>query len=91
MPPNEPPLIERRAADPWRIKIEAEVAENTRITAETKQRVDEMYDILVAIQGALKVLRWIGIAAKWVTVLTGMASAMALLWYQLTHGGSPKP
>lgn len=92
MPPNDAtPPIERRTNDPWRQKMETEVAANTAITAETKQRVDEVYEILVAIQGALKVLRWIGVAAKWITVLTGMASAIALLWYQLTHGGAPKP
>lgn len=87
MPPAEPPIPERRARDPWREKMEAEVAENTRITAQTKVRVDEVHDILVAVQGALKVMKWIGIAAKWITVIVGMVSAIALVWYQLTNGG----
>ena len=87
MPPAEPPIPERRARDPWREKMEIEVEKNTRITTDMKARVDEVHDLLLAIQGALKVMKWIGVAAKWITVILGMASAIALLWYQLTHGG----
>lgn len=85
---NDGAQVERRAADPWRIKIESEVTENTRITAETKAKVDEVHEVLVSIKGALKVFGWIAAAAKWLTIMLGAVAAAMGIWHA-AKGGVP--
>ena len=87
-------LPDRRAEDPWRKKMEREVAElreemanNTAITAQVKASTDEVYDILTAAKGAFRVLGWIGVAAKWIGIIAGAVTAAWILWYQIRHGG----
>lgn len=90
---------ERRKADPWREQVETQLVtmdgkidSNTAVTVETKQRVDEVHEILMTIKGALKALGWLAKIAKWVTAFLGLASAIWVLWYQATHHGDiPAP
>ena len=86
--------VDRRAADPWRRKIEGEIEQlrvemgaNTRMTVTVKEDVQQVHEILVAAKGAFKVLGWLGVAAKWIGIVTATCSAVFVLWYQLTHGG----
>lgn len=82
-------------SDPiWRAEVERQlladriaIAENTAITLETKQGVDEIVGILKAAKGAIKVLGWVAAIAKWVGIIAVAASALWALWYQATHGG----
>lgn len=72
---NDNPPIERRADDPWRKKIEADLAANTQATAETKKKVDEVHEVLVSVKGALTVFGWIAAIAKWITIMLGAVAA----------------
>jgi hypothetical protein len=89
---------ERREKTGWQINIESqitaiesEVKENTAVTVQTKERVDEVHEILMTIKGALKALGWLAKIAKWCTAFLGLVSAMWVLWYQATHhGDTPK-
>lgn len=78
----------------WREYVEKQllenrkiIVENTRLTLETKQGVDEVVDILKAAKGAIKVLGWVAVIAKWLGVLAAAGSAIYLMWHQITHGG----
>ena len=84
----------RREKTTWQVNIESQISEiktevtaNTEVTVETKQRVDEVHEILMTIKGALKALGWLAKIAKWVSAFLGLASAIWLLWYQATHSG----
>lgn len=85
---------ERRSNDPWRIKIESDIEQlrvemgaNTRVTVSLKEDISEVHEILTAAKGAFKVLGWLGVVAKWVGIIAATASAIFVLWYQITHGG----
>lgn len=72
--------------------IKKEVTENTAVTVETKQRVDEVHEVLMTIRGGLKALGWLANIAKYVSYVLGLVSAVWLLWYQATHHGDvPAP
>ena len=78
----------------WRAEVERQlladriaIAENTAITLETKEGVNEIVNILKAAKGAIKVLGWVAAIAKWVGIISVAASAVWALWYQATHGG----
>lgn len=95
------PHADRRFADPdlWRANIcrqlkegaarmdamQVEIEANTQVTLALKDDTGELLDILNACRGGLKVLGWIGTAAKW---LAGVAAAVGIL-YGLLHGGLP--
>ena len=86
-----PPEIDRRASDPWRIKIESEITsiktnvdQNTTITLDTKAKVDEVHSVLKTIEGALKAFGWIATAAKYIGMLVG---GIAAVWFAFKSGG----
>jgi hypothetical protein len=89
---------ERREKTGWQINIESqitaiesEVKENTAVTVQTKERVDEVHEILITIKGALKALGWLAKIAKYVSYVLGLISAVWVLYYQATHhGDTPK-
>jgi hypothetical protein len=91
---NEEKQTDRRLADPWREHVDERLGNmdkkidaNTEVTVETKQRVDEVHEILMTIKGALKAMGWLARGAKWVSAFLGLVSAIWLLWYQATHSG----
>lgn len=61
---------------------------NTAITLDTKEKVDEVYEILVAAKGAIKVMNALAAIAKWAGIIAAAATAIYVTWHQLTHGGS---
>ena len=90
---------ERREKTGWQVNIESqitaiesEVKENTAVTVSTKERVDEVHEVLLTIKGGLKALGWLANIAKWVSYFLGLCSAIWLLYYQATHHGDvPTP
>jgi hypothetical protein len=71
----------------WRTAMEKQIAENTAMTAETKSKVDDVFDILVAARGAIKVLNALASVAKWAGIIAGAGTAIYVVWHQITHGG----
>jgi hypothetical protein len=71
----------------WREDMEQQIKENTAVTLETRDKVDEVHDLLQTMKGAIKALGWIGTVAKWVGIVAGATSAVLVVWYQVTHGG----
>jgi hypothetical protein len=62
--------------------IRQELQENTDVTTDIR-------DLMSAGKTGLKVLGWIGVAAKWVA---SIALAITAVWgviYTITHGGTP--
>ena len=91
-------IEERRATDPWRVNVETQIVDlakkvddNTLVTVQTKERVDEVHEVLMTIKGALKALGWLGSCAKWCTYILGLGSAIWLVYYQATHDGNVPP
>lgn len=72
---------ERQAQSLRMTQIEDLLAENTAMTA-------QMLDVVKAVKGGLKVLGWIGVAAKWLAGLAAAVAAIYTLIYMATHGGS---
>jgi hypothetical protein len=75
----------------WRTEMEKQIKENTAVTKETREKVDEVYAILAAARGAFKFFGLIGVFAKWVGICVAAVSAVLVLIYQLTHGGELPP
>lgn len=97
---------ERRGKTTWQIDIESQIVDisnkvddNTKITSdhakitiETRDKVDELHEILMTIKGAINALGWLAKVAKWFAAIFSVISAGWLLWYQATHHGDvPTP
>ena len=87
-------MDDRRKADPHIIaltervdNIEASLAANTALTAGVKRDTAAIVEAWTAIAGGLKVLGWLGKAAKWATYLAALAAAVAAF----LHGKPPTP
>jgi hypothetical protein len=72
---------ERRQQGERMTQIEELLAENTQMTA-------QMLDVVKAVKGGIRVLGWIGVAAKWLAGLAAAVAAIYTLIYMATHGGS---
>lgn len=90
-------MPDRRAVTPWQQGIEEKVAalehkidQNTRLTDETRLKVDEVHETLVAIKGALKVFAWIAVALKHLTWIAGAVAAAIGLYKFGTDGTPPR-
>lgn len=69
--------------------LDSRIAENTRLTQELKADTGELLDIFKSIKGGIRVIGWIGAAAKWVGGLLGAALAIWAFIQSITHGGKP--
>jgi hypothetical protein len=67
-----------------------ELAENTSATKRIESNTAEMLDVFESWKGAMKVLNWIGKAAKPVGWIVGMCASMAAFWTAMKSGISPK-
>lgn len=68
-------------------QLDAEVAENTRLTRASAEDLAAIRDVLTAVRGGLRVLGWLGLAVKWLGGLATAGVAIYTAWYALTHGG----
>jgi len=60
--------------------LRVELAANTVAT-------QEILDLMKAVKTGFKVLGWLGTGAKWIGGIAAAASAMYVVYHQLTHGG----
>jgi hypothetical protein len=71
-------------------QFRVELAENTSATKRIESNTAEMLDVFESWKGAMKVLNWIGKAAKPVGWIVGMCASMAAFWTAMKSGISPK-
>lgn len=81
------PPVERRSKDPWRLQVEEQLVvmqqnldANTKLTEETKQKVDAVHDVVTSIQGAFKTFSWIATGAKYVSMFVVSVLAIFYAW-----------
>jgi hypothetical protein len=79
-------LVEQRQDD-----IAKQLAFNTEITAAVNQNTADIIEVWRACRGGLRVLGWMGIALKWLTIVAACCTAVAGAYYAITHLGAPKP
>lgn len=71
-------------------QFRVELAENTGATKRVESNTAEMLDVFESWKGAMKVLNWIGKAAKPVGYLVGLGASIAALWTAMKSGIHPK-
>ena len=71
-------------------QFRVELADNTSATKRIESNTAEMLDVFESWKGAMKVLNWIGKAAKPVGYLVGLGSSIAAFWTAMKSGISPK-
>lgn len=62
--------------------MQAELSANTAITVQVR-------DLLQALRGGLRVLGWLGVAAKWTGGIAAAATAVWALIHAALHSGRP--
>lgn len=71
-------------------QFRVELAENTNATRRIEANTAEMLDVFESWKGAMKVLTWIGKAAKPLGYLVGLGASIAAFWAALKGGVSQK-
>lgn len=71
-------------------RFRVELAENTSATKRVEQNTSEMLDVFEGWKGAMKVLTWIGKAAKPLGYIVGLGASIAAFWTAMKSGVSPK-
>lgn len=71
-------------------QFRVELAENTNATKRIEANTAEMLDVFESWKGAMKVLNWIGKAAKPIGYVVGMGASIAAFWAALKAGVHPK-
>ena len=71
-------------------QFRVELAENTNATKRIEANTAEMLDVFESWKGAMKVLNWIGKAAKPIGYVVGMGASIAAFWAALKSGVHPK-
>lgn len=71
-------------------QFRGELAENTNATKRIESNTAEMLDVFESWKGAMKVLNWIGKAAKPIGYVVGVGASIAAFWAALKGGVHPK-
>jgi len=71
-------------------QFRVELAENTKATKRIEANTAEMLDVFESWKGAMKVLNWIGKAAKPLGYVVGLGASIAAFWAALKAGVHPK-
>lgn len=71
-------------------QFRVELAENTNATKRIEANTAEMLDVFESWKGAMKVLNWIGKAAKPLGYVVGLGASIAAFWAALKAGVQPK-
>lgn len=71
-------------------QFRVEMAENTNATNRIEDNTAEMLDVFESWKGAMKVLNWIGKAAKPIGYVVGLGASIAAFWAALKGGVQPK-
>lgn len=67
-----------------------ELSENTKAIKRIEANTAEMLDVFESWKGAMKVLNWIGKAAKPIGYVVGLGASIAAFWAALKAGVHPK-
>ncbi len=67
-----------------------ELSENTNATKRIEAHTAEMLDVFESWKGAMKVLTWIGKAAKPIGYVVGLGASIAAFWTAMKSGVHPK-
>ena len=71
-------------------QFRVELAENTNATKRIEANTAEMLDVFESWKGAMKVLTWIGKAAKPIGYVVGLGASIAAFWTAMKSGVHPK-
>lgn len=71
-------------------QFRVELAESTNATKRIEANTAEMLDVFESWKGAMKVLNWIGKAAKPIGYVVGLGASIAAFWAALKAGVHPK-
>lgn len=71
-------------------QFRVELAENTNATKRIEANTAEMLDVFESWKGAMKVLTWIGKAAKPIGYVVGLGVSIAAFWTSIKSGIQPK-
>uniref|UniRef100_A0A6M3MAL9 Uncharacterized protein n=1 Tax=viral metagenome TaxID=1070528 RepID=A0A6M3MAL9_9ZZZZ len=71
-------------------QFRVDLADNTSATKRIESNTAEMLDVFESWKGAMKVLNWIGKAAKPVGWIIGMCASVAAFWTAMKSGIHPK-
>lgn len=82
--------VERRADDPWRIKLEAKVTDMGTKVDDIAGKVEEVHGTLTALEGAFKVFGWLATLIKYVGFIAAGLGATIALW-KLGDSSIPTP
>lgn len=82
--------VERRADDPWRIKLEAKVTDMGTKVDDIAGKVEEVHGTLTALEGAFKVFKWVATAIKYIGFIAGGVVAVVAAW-KLGDSSIPVP
>ena len=64
--------------------------ENTDATVEIKANTAELLEVFESFKAAMKVLEWIGKAAKPIGYVVGLGASIAAFWTAMKSGVTPK-
>ena len=81
--------VERRADDPWRIKLEAKVTTMGEKVDDIAGKVEEVHGTLTALEGAFKVFGWLATLIKYVGFVAGGVVAVWAAWKMGDSGTVP--
>lgn len=71
-------------------QFRVELAENTNATKRIEANTAEMLDVFESWKGAMKVLTWIGKAAKPLGYVAALCASIAAFWTAMKSGIHPK-
>ena len=71
-------------------QFRVELAENTAATKRIEANTADLLDVFESWKGAMKVLTWIGKAAKPLGYVVGLCASMAAFWAAVKSGVHPK-
>ncbi len=69
--------------------LRAELKSNTEVTAQIKERTEDLIGFFEAAKGGLKVLGWFGTAIKWLGGISAACVGIYALYQAIIHGGMP--
>lgn len=76
---------ERRADDPWRHSVTERIDAIDEQIAAIRKNTDEIVEFFQNGKGFFRVVKWVGLCAKW---LTTVAAGLVLLWALAKFGVS---
>lgn len=86
-------IVEVAAIRQRQVELAEQMVFNTEVLDLIKKNTSDIVEVWKAIEGGVKVLGWIGVIAKWVSIVAGCVAAVSAAFFAMTHWGgdiSPK-